>query len=82
MDFLHTELRKRKIAYDLVNENFSVLKITKLCINDVGENAERLRKHYLMDLDLSFANKCIQFNSHLLTLPTISKINYKDVSNT
>jgi len=52
MDSLLTELRKIKIAYDLVNKNFSFFfNITELNNSEVKENAERLRKHYLTDLD-------------------------------
>lgn len=70
MDSLLTELKKRKIAYDLVNENFSFFfNLTELSISEVREKAERLRKHYSTDLDSSFPNECIHFRSHLLTLP-------------
>lgn len=69
INFILTELRKKN-AYDLVNKNFLFFfKIIELSINDVGEKAERLRKNYLMDLDLSFPNKYMHFHSHLLTLP-------------
>eukprot|EP00102_Acyrthosiphon_pisum_P015637 XP_008186298.1 PREDICTED: uncharacterized protein LOC103310290 [Acyrthosiphon pisum] len=70
MDPLLIELRKRKIAYDLVNENFSLFfNITELSVSEVREKAERLRNHYSTDLDLSFSNECIHFRRYLLTLP-------------
>jgi hypothetical protein len=57
-------LRKIKIAFDLVNENFSFFfNITKLNESEAGEKTEQLRKYYLSDLDLSFPNACLHFRS-------------------
>lgn len=67
---LLTELKKRKVAYDQVNEHFSLFfNITELSICEVREKAKRLRKPNSTDLYLSFPNECIHFCSYLITLP-------------
>ncbi|XP_050055154.1 uncharacterized protein LOC114132981 [Aphis gossypii] len=70
MDSLISELNKRKIAYEDINEKFKFLFcITEISSSEVRHQSAVLQKYYSKDLPVSFSNECIHFQSYLLTLP-------------
>ncbi|KAL4126419.1 hypothetical protein QTP88_010641 [Uroleucon formosanum] len=68
VDRLTSELKKRKIAYDEINNNFGFLfNLTKLNSVELTNCADLLHKKYTNDLPSSFANECIHFKGYLIS---------------
>jgi len=60
MDSLISELNKRKIAYEDINEKFKFLFcITEISSSEVRHQSAVLQKYYSKDLLVSFSNECI-----------------------
>ncbi|KAF0714401.1 zinc finger MYM-type protein 1-like, partial [Aphis craccivora] len=65
-DNLTVELNKRKSAYDSIISKYSfILKIYELDPSKIREDANKLRTIYKQDLDESFENECVHFQSVL-----------------
>ncbi|KAL4108068.1 hypothetical protein QTP88_018325 [Uroleucon formosanum] len=65
-DNLTVELNKRKSAYDSIISKYSfILKIYELDPSEIREDAKKLRTIYKQDLDESFENECVHFQSVL-----------------
>jgi len=63
---LTVELNKRKSAYDSIISKYSFsLKIYELDPLEIREDAKKLRTIYKQDLDESFENECVHFQSVL-----------------
>ncbi|KAL4142041.1 hypothetical protein QTP88_004573 [Uroleucon formosanum] len=64
--FCWIELNKRKSAYDSIISKYSfILKIYELDPSEIREDAKKLRTIYKQDLDESFENECVHFQSVL-----------------
>ena len=63
-----SELEKRKIAYDEINNNFGFLfNLSKFNSVELTNCANLLHKKYKNDLLSSFSNECLHFKSYLLS---------------
>lgn len=68
VDRLTSELERRKIAYDEINNNFGFLfNLTKLNSGELTNCANSLHKKYKTDLPSSFANECFHFKGYLIS---------------
>jgi len=69
LDQLRSQLEKRNEKYEnlLINYNF-FFKLTEMTSIQVRKNAEVLRNEYKDDLSTLFANECVHFRSHLLSI--------------
>lgn len=74
MDKLICELEKRRSAYQVFFDRFQVLtKISLMSFSEVAENAQKLQQYYSCDLEESFAEECLHFRAHLLSMGETSQ---------
>lgn len=65
-DNLRVEFNKRKSAYDSIISKYNfILKIYELDPSKIREDAKKLRTIYKQNLDESFENECVHFQSVL-----------------
>lgn len=68
-DNLIEELKKRKISYDdIISKYLFFLNISEKKTSEVRDGAKKLRKIYKNDLDETFENECVHFQSLLKTI--------------
>ncbi|KAL4090007.1 hypothetical protein QTP88_024920 [Uroleucon formosanum] len=81
LDKIHTELFKRKESYDKLTLKYSFLfNLTTISESEVFKCAENLCKIYKDDLDKSFCNECVHFQSHIKSLKDKAPKNIRDLS--
>jgi len=68
-DNLIEELKKRRISYDsIISKYLFFLNISEKKTSEVRDGAKKLRKIYKNDLDETFENECVHFQSLLKTI--------------
>ncbi|KAL4143648.1 hypothetical protein QTP88_005959 [Uroleucon formosanum] len=78
---IHTELFKRKESYEKLTLKYSFLfNIATISESEVFKCAENLCKIYKDDLDKSFCNECVHFQSHIKSLKDKAPKNIRDLS--
>jgi len=78
--FITVELNKRKTTYYRIISKYSfILKIYELDPSEISEDSKKLRTIYKQDLDESFENECVHFQS-VLKLTTNPPKTLLDVS--
>ncbi|KAL4121626.1 hypothetical protein QTP88_014100 [Uroleucon formosanum] len=80
-DKIHTELSKRKESYDKLTLKYSFLfNLITISESEVFKCSENLCKIYKDDLDKSFCNECVHFQSHIKSLKDKAPKNNRDLS--
>ncbi|KAL4090277.1 hypothetical protein QTP88_025149 [Uroleucon formosanum] len=78
---IHTESFKRKVSYDKLTLKHSFLfNLTTISESEVFKCAENLCKIYKDDLDKSFCNECVHFQSRIKSLKDKAPNNIRDLS--
>lgn len=68
-DSIIEELTSRKLAYDNVITKYSFfLRLTKIKPSEVRVSAEHLYSMYTKDLDITFINECVHFQSYIQSM--------------
>ncbi|XP_022169336.1 zinc finger MYM-type protein 1-like [Myzus persicae] len=68
-DSIIKELTSRKLAYDNVITKYSFfLRLTKIKPSEVRVSAEHLYSMYSKDLDVTFINECVHFQSYIQSM--------------
>ncbi|KAL4089691.1 hypothetical protein QTP88_024681 [Uroleucon formosanum] len=68
-DSIIEELTSRKLAYDNVITKYSFfLRLTKINPSEVRVSAEHLYSMYTKDLDVTFINECVHFQSYIQSM--------------
>jgi len=82
LDKIHTELFKRKESCcDKLTLKYSFFfNLTTISESEVFKFAENLCKIYKDDLDKSFCNECVHFQSHIKSLKDKAPKNIRDLS--
>ncbi|CAI6352559.1 unnamed protein product [Macrosiphum euphorbiae] len=69
LDQLRSQLEKRNEKYENLLKNYNFFfKLTEMTSIKVRKNAEILQNEYKDDLSTLFANECVHFRSHLLSI--------------
>lgn len=80
LDNIYSELIERKEAYDILISKYSFfIQMTTISKSEVFKCAEQLRNIYKDDLDRSFCNECIHFQSFIKSLKDAVPRNIKDL---
>jgi len=77
IDRLVMNLRKRKLSYTDINNNFGfILKLDTLDTNGIRESAKNLVKIYPEDLNETFIEELVQFKNILNLFSTEDKLSF------